>query len=69
MRMFFTLEHHFSESMNGFDLRLVRLVLDSVFRSSPGPSGQFRIAHQSRCSFRFTPLSSLRGRGFDTRHL
>ena len=40
----------------GFDLRLVRLILDSVFRSSPGPSGQFHIAHQSRCSFRFTRL-------------
>ena len=31
----------------GFDLRLVRLVFVSVFRSSPGPSGQFQIAHQS----------------------
>ena len=27
----------------GFHLRLVRLVLDSVFRSTPGPSGQFQI--------------------------
>ena len=40
----------------GLDLRPVRLVLVSVFRSSPGPSGQFQIAHQSQCSFRFTPL-------------
>ena len=27
----------------GFDLRLVRLILVSVFCSSPGPSGQFQI--------------------------
>ena len=27
----------------GFDLRLVRLVLDSVFRSSPGPPVNFRL--------------------------
>ena len=40
----------------GFDLRLVRLVLDSVVRSSPGASGQFQIAHQSQCSFRLTRL-------------
>ena len=54
MRMFLTVERYFSESKKGFDLRLVRLVLDSVFRSSPGASGQFRIAHSR--SFRFTRL-------------
>ena len=41
--MFLTVEHHFSESKKSFDLRLVRLVLDSVFRSSPGPSGHVSV--------------------------
>ena len=36
-------EHSSSESKKGFDLRLVRLVLDSVFHSSPGPPVNFRL--------------------------
>ena len=39
-----------------FRSSLVRFFLDSVFRSSPGPLDRFRMAHQSRCSFRFTRL-------------
>ena len=42
-----------------FDLHLARLILVSVFCSSPGPSGQVQIAHQSQCSFRFTRLRLL----------
>ena len=40
----------------GFDHRLVRLILDSLFCSSPGRPVNFR-------------SSSLRKRGLDTRHL
>ena len=37
-----------------FVRRSAVLFFVSLFRSSPGPSGQFQIAHQSQCSFRFT---------------
>ena len=43
VRMFRTVKHYFTESKKGFDLRLVRLVLDSVFRCSPGPLVNFRL--------------------------
>ena len=42
VRMFRTVKHYLSESKKGFDLRLVRLVLDSVFRCCPGPPVNFR---------------------------
>ena len=51
--MFLTVKHCFSEPLLGLDLRLVRPVLVSL---SPGPSDIIQIAHQSRCSFRFTRL-------------
>ena len=41
--MFLTVEHYFSEPKKGFDLRLVRFVLDSLFRSSPDPPVNFRL--------------------------
>ena len=54
----------------GFDLRLVSLVLDSVFRSPPGP---FRSISDCAALSMFVSIhstsSSLRGRGFDSRHL
>ena len=61
----------------GVDRRLLRLVLDSVFHSSPGPSRQFQIARQSRCSVRFTRLrlcvsvvlTIVTSVSIDTRHL
>ena len=56
MSMFLTVKHYFSEPVLVSIFALFASVLDSAFRSSLGPSRQFRIAHQSRCSFRFTQL-------------
>ena len=58
VRMFLTVKHYFSEPFLGFDLRLVRLVLVSVFRFLLVLPINFRLVRlsQSRCSFRFSSL-------------
>ena len=43
VRMFLTAKQSFSESKTGFDLRLVRLILVSVSRYSPGPPVNLRL--------------------------
>ena len=56
--MFLTVRHYFSEPFLGFNLRLVRLVLVSVFRSLLVLPVNFRLVRlsQSRCSFRISSL-------------
>ena len=72
--MFLTVKHCLSESKRSFDLRLVRLIIVSVFRSSPGHPVNFGLRTNldvrfDSLDFGFSAWAFVTSVSIDTRHL